>query len=145
MYQMDHLSHNDALALVEAVRKELEAEGKGAAVAIVDHHGELLAFLRTDGCLLASITIAINKAFTAARERRQTAAVGDQARNEGFPLTNFGDLRYVGWGGGVPIFFDGQCVGGIGVSGLAEQIDIDIAQRAIQVVEHLRSNDANTI
>ena len=48
----------------------------GAAVAVADPHGELIAFLRTDGCRPSSITLAMNKAYTAAgsRSRRRTWA-----------------------------------------------------------------------
>ena len=93
---------------------------QGAAVAVVDAHGELVAFLRTDGCGLASINIAIHKAFTAARERVESRVLGERSRTEGFPLTNFGDPRYVGWGGGVPIIVAGEVIGAVGVSGLTE-------------------------
>lgn len=64
------LSHQDAARIVGVIQQALEQRGLGAAIAVVDPHGELLAFLRTDGCKLPSINIAINKAFTAARERR---------------------------------------------------------------------------
>lgn len=97
------LSHTQAQLAVDAVRRRLEADGAGAAVAVVDPHGELIALLRTDGCPLASINNALNKAFTAAREGVDSATVGQQSREEGFPITNFGDLRYTGWGGGVPV------------------------------------------
>ena len=66
----------EARALGAMVADRLDATGEGAAVAVVDSHGELVAFLRTDGCGLASITIAINKAFTAARERVESGALG---------------------------------------------------------------------
>jgi glc operon protein GlcG len=105
------LSHADAMKVIAAIQKELEKENKGAAVAVADAHGELIAFLRTDGCRLPSINIAINKAFTAARERSESKAVGQASRENGFPMTNFGDLRYTGWGGGVPIVYQGQVVG----------------------------------
>ena len=68
MYQHYQLSHKDATRIVTAIQKKLERQKKGAAIAVCDAHGELLAFLRTDGCKLPSITIAMNKAFTAARE-----------------------------------------------------------------------------
>ena len=55
------LSHKDAVVVLHAVKSELERRNKGAAVAIVDEHGELLAFVRTDGCRLPSIIIAMNK------------------------------------------------------------------------------------
>lgn len=124
------LTHRQAAAAVAAVRARLEERGVGAAVAVVDDHGELLAFLRTDGCPLASIANAVNKAFTAAREGKESGDVGAAARAEGFPITNFGDLRYTGWGGGVPIFVDGRVVGAVGVSGLPEAEDVELARAA---------------
>jgi glc operon protein GlcG len=120
----------EARALIAMVGDRLEANGQDAAVAVVDRHGELVAFLRTDGCGLASITIAINKAFTAARERVESGALGERSRAEGFPLTNFGDPRYVGWGGGVPIVVAGEVIGAIGVSGLPEADDVELARWA---------------
>ncbi len=124
------LSHRDALRILASAQQELEANSRGAAVAVVDAHGELLAFLRTDGCPLASINNAINKAFTAARERAESRAIGDASREEDFPITNFGDLRYTGWGGGVPIGVEDEVVGAVGVSGLPEAEDMALARRA---------------
>ena len=72
MHQSYHLSHTDALKVVTAIQVELERDGRGAAIAVADEHGELIALLRTDGCPLASINNAINKAFTAARERKES-------------------------------------------------------------------------
>ncbi len=128
MRQITNLSHADALKIIGAIQKELEATNRGAAVAVVDAQGELIAFLRTDGCRLPSINIAINKAFTAARECRETRAIGESSRSVGFPMTNYGDLRYVAWGGGVPVKYQGQVVGAIGVSGLPEEEDMVLAR-----------------
>jgi len=128
MHTLPHLSHSDAARVIDVIRADLERQGKGAAIAVTDAHGELLAFLRTDGCKLPSITIAINKAFTAARERKASAEVGQSSREKGFPMTNFGDLRYTAWGGGVPIVHQGHVVGGVGVSGLPEDEDIVLAR-----------------
>lgn len=124
------IGHAEARDLVAMVVERLEAGGQAAAVAVVDTHGELVAFLRTDGCGLASINIAINKAFTAAREGVESRFLGERSRTEGFPLTNFGDPRYVGWGGGVPITVAGEVIGAIGVSGLPEEADIELARWA---------------
>lgn len=121
----------EARQLVAAVADRLEADGRGAAVAVVDAHGELVAFLRTDGCPLPSIKIAIQKAFTAARERSESRALGDKARAEDFPLTNFGEIGYVGWGGGVPIVADGAVIGALGISGLPEEDDMELARWAV--------------
>lgn len=119
------------LAVIQAA---LEHDAKGAAVAVVDAHGELIAFLRTDGCPLPSINNAIHKAYTAARERKPSAEIGRAAREQGFPITNFGDLRYTGWGGGLPILHDGVVIGAVGVSGLPEQEDIELARLGAAVI-----------
>ena len=127
MYQRFHLNHADAARIVEAIRAELDAQGKGAAIAVVDSQGELLAFLRTDGCKLPSITIAINKAFTAVREQRPSKEIGNSSREKQWPMSNFGDPRYTAWGGGVPIVYQNQTVGAVGVSGLPEEEDMVLA------------------
>ena len=134
MYQTQQLSYSDAQKILNVALEDalaaVERVGKGAAIAIADDHGELIAFIRTDGCPLSSITIAMNKAFTAARQRQESREVGEESRERNFPMTNFGDPRYVGWGGGVPIVVDGKVVGGIGVSGLPEEVDMEIARKA---------------
>ncbi len=128
MYQRYHLSHQDTLKIVAAIQVELEKQGKGAAIAVTDTQGELLAFLRIDGCKLPSVAIAINKAFTAAREQKESKIIGESSRKNEFPMTNYGDLRYNAWGGGVPIVYQGQTVGAVGVSGLSEAEDMELAQ-----------------
>ena len=130
------LSHHDAFRILHAAKADLEKRKKGAAVAVVDPHGELLAFLRTDTCRLSCIDVAINKAYTAAREQGESKALGDAAKREGFPLTNFGDLRYVTWGGGIPIHAEGHVVGAVGVSGMSEVEDTAVAQMAVALLGH---------
>jgi glc operon protein GlcG len=132
------IGYEEARALVGAVADKLEADGLGAAVAVVDAHGELVAFLRTDGCPLPSIRIATQKAFTAARERKESRALGDAARAEDFPLTNFGEIGYVGWGGGVPLITDDEVIGAIGISGLPEEEDMRLARWAAGTVSSSR-------
>ena len=127
MYTQTNLSHADALKIIDLIRDRLEAEDKGAAIAVCDRHGELIAFLRTDGCRLPSINIAINKAFTAAREEKPSRVVGEASRAGGWPMSNFGDARFTAWGGGVPVLYNGEIAGAIGVSGLPEEEDMVLA------------------
>lgn len=134
MYQNYQLSHHDAQRIIQAIQSKLEETGRGAAIAVADTHGELIAFLRTDGCKLPSLYIAMNKAFTAAREQRESKAIGDSSREKQWPMTNFGDLRYTAWGGGVPIVYNGQTVGAIGVSGLPEEEDILLARMGASLI-----------
>ena len=128
MPQRTEIGHADAQAIIQTIAVELDAMGAGAAVAVTDPHGELVAFLRTDGCPLPSVDNAIHKAFTAAREGVESATIGERSRQEAFPITNFGDLRYTGWGGGVPIVVGGSVIGAVGVSGLPEHRDIELAR-----------------
>ena len=134
MNPIPSLSHHDATRIIDAIRSELEKQRKGAAIVVVDPHGELVAFLRTDGCRLSSITIAINKAYTAAREQIESGELGERSRREGFPMTNFGELRYVTWGGGVPIVVDGHTIGAVGVSGLPEEEDLALARMGANLI-----------
>ena len=135
MYEKTCLSLADAQRILGAIQTELKRTGRGAAIAIADDHGERLAFARTEGCPLPSITIAMNKAFTAARERKPSRDVGEASRKEGFPMTNFGDPRYVGWGGGVPIVHEGRTIGGVGVSGLPEDEDMALAEKGVAALQ----------
>ena len=134
MYQTMNLSHVEAQEMIAAVQKQLEADKQTAAVAVADSHGELIAFLRTDGCRLPPVSIAINKAFTAARERKESGAVGQSTRSSSHPMSNFGDIRYTGWAGGFPVLFEGKVIGAIGVSGLTEEEDARLARMAVELV-----------
>lgn len=131
MYQSMNLSHVEAQAMIGAIQKRLESEGKSAAVAVVDSHGELISFLRMDGCHLPPLYVAINKAYTAAREAKPSGAVGAASRQAPFPMTNFGSLRYTGWAGGFPVMHEGKAVAAIGVSGLDEKQEGELARLAI--------------
>ncbi len=133
MISLEQLSHDEAFRILSVAKAELEKRGKGAAVAVVDTHGELLAFLRTDTCRLSCIDVAINKAYTAAREQSESKGLGDSSKREGFSLTNFGNLRYVSWGGGSPIYSNGQVVGAVGVSGMSEEEDMAVAKLAAEL------------
>ncbi len=136
MYTTNNLDHHEAQKAISTIQSELERRGKAAVVAVADAHGELLALLRLSGAPLASIVIATNKAFTAARERKPSREIGQSSRHPetGFDTRYFGDDRYVGWGGGLPVWVDGVCVGAVGVSGLPEEVDIELAQMGVAAI-----------
>jgi glc operon protein GlcG len=134
MYQTYNLSHADAAKIIDAIRQELEKEGKGACIAVADAHGELLAFLRLDNSPLPPINVSINKAFTAARERTETYKISERLRENSFPMSNFGDPRYISWGGGVPVIYQGKVIGGVGVSGLPEEEDMVVAAKGVNAL-----------
>jgi glc operon protein GlcG len=133
MYQTYTLSHNDAQAMIEAVRSKAQDTGKAVCVAVADSHGELIAFLRMDGCHLPPVEIAMNKAYTAARERRGSGEVGNRMKEQGDPMTNLGSLRYTGFLGGLPVLHEGRVIGAVGVSGLSGEEDVELARVAVEL------------
>jgi len=104
-------------------------------IAVADAHGELIAFARMDGAPVSSIRVAANKAWTAARERKPTKDIGEKIRHpeKGFDIAFYGDRRFCGWGGGIPIWKDGD-VGAIGVSGLSSAEDIALASAGLELM-----------
>jgi glc operon protein GlcG len=129
MKHQTHLGHTEAQRAIEAIQTEIQRRGKAAVIAVADAHGELIALLRMDGARLPSIQIAANKAWTAAREQVPTRELGQKARHpqDGFDMAYFGDPRYIGWGGGLPVVVDGAVVGAVAVSGLPEAEDMELA------------------
>ena len=136
MQHQASLGHVEAQRAIEAIKAELLRQQKAAVITVADAHGELIGLLRLDGAPLPSILIATNKAWTAARERKPTRELGQSARDPhtGFDLAYFGDPRYIGWGGGVPVVIDGAVVGTVAVSGLPEQEDMEIVQLGIAAI-----------
>jgi glc operon protein GlcG len=136
MYQFRTLGHDDAQAAISAIQAELARRGAAAVIAVADAHGELIALLRLDGAPLASVVIATNKAWTAARERKPTRELGQSARDpeDGFDMAYYGDPRYIGWGGGVPVVVDGTVVGAVAVSGLPERVDMEVVQVGVAAI-----------
>ena len=74
-----------------------------------------------DGAPVSSIRIAANKAWTAARDRKSTQDIGDRVRHpeNGHDIAYYGDPKFVGWAGGIPVWRDGEVVGAVAVSGLS--------------------------
>jgi glc operon protein GlcG len=127
-----NLDYGEARRAIDAIVAEVERRGKAAVVAVADSRGELIAFVRMDGAPCSSITIAINKSFTAARAGKPTFDVGQRARDEN--IAYYGDARYIGWGGGVPVKKHGKVIGSVAVSGLPQEEDMEIVELGVSAI-----------
>jgi glc operon protein GlcG len=130
------IDYAEAKRTIDLLTAEIAQSGRAGVIAVVDPAGELIAFARMDGAPVSSIRIAANKAYSAARERKSTEEIGQKARHpeKGFEIAYFGDERFVGWGGGVPVWRDGEVVGAIAVSGLPQAEDIRLATWAAGLI-----------
>jgi uncharacterized protein GlcG (DUF336 family) len=125
--QRNGLSLEGAKKVIAAAVAEAKSQNApGAAIAVVDDGGNLIASERLDNTFAAGANISIGKARTAALFKRPTKAFEDiinKGRTAMATLADFTPLQ-----GGVPILMDGQVVGAIGVSGAASaQQDEDLA------------------
>jgi glc operon protein GlcG len=134
MFTIDRVSAQEAKQLIDFAVSEAEKLNRGIAIAVTGTEGELIAFLRMDGANAASSLISQNKAYTAARDTKDTQVMGKYMRDTNTPPAFWGDLHITGFGGGVAIVNNNKVIGGIGVSGLSQEEDIRIAKAAIAIV-----------
>jgi glc operon protein GlcG len=128
------LGEREARLAIEACAADLRRRKKVGSIAVADRHGELIAVLRMDGASLPSAGIATNKAFTSSRVCEPSGALGRAALADGSDVHYHGDARYVGWDGGAPVFYRGQCVGSVAVSGLTGVEDLEIAEIGVNAI-----------
>jgi uncharacterized protein GlcG (DUF336 family) len=116
-----------------------EAEQIPIAVAIADGGGHLLLLERMDGGRFHTVHSSTTKAVCAASNKRPTGARGAQAQSLdvahaiGLALAA-GPERWTAMEGGYPIIVDGECIGGIGVSGGSWEFDDRVARAAVEAI-----------
>jgi glc operon protein GlcG len=129
---MERAKYRDCQECIEIIlEKTLTDGGRPVSVAMVDDHGDLVAFGRMDGASPRSVTIALNKAYTAARMGRDTHIFAQRLAENRYDPSWFGDPRFTGLKGGVALKVGEGCVGGIGVAGRSVEKDFELAQCAL--------------
>ncbi|MEQ8899606.1 MAG: heme-binding protein [Roseovarius sp.] len=135
MMTVKRLDLADAGVLLEGARAKAAEIGVPMCIAITDEGGNLVAFERMDGGKVTSITIAIDKAFTAAGAKKATHEYGEVSQ-PGKPVYGIASAiggRLMVVGGGLPVVVGGDVVGGIGVSSGTPAQDREVAQAGIDV------------
>src|SRR5262249_28080793 len=118
------LTQEGARVVGDAVAAEARRRGVSPVAAVVDAGGELVYVWRPDGAQVASVGVAADKARTAAIYRRPSKEFEEQA-SHGRPSA-LHLARAVPLEGGMPVIYDGQVAGALGVSG-ASSADEDHA------------------
>ncbi|HRH59450.1 MAG TPA: heme-binding protein [Chitinophagaceae bacterium] len=108
-----------------AVQYAKTANAPGGAIAVVDNGGNLVYLVRLDGTFAAASEVATKKANTAALFKAPSSKLENSINGGRGALITVGHTFLQG---GVPIMYNGQVIGAIGVSGSASaQQDEDMA------------------
>jgi glc operon protein GlcG len=125
------LTSADVKKILAACEAEATKNKWAVSIAIVDDGGFLIGFTRMDGAAAITAEVATGKARTSAMTRRPSKFFEDRVKERpafaGFPA---GILIQ----GGLPIVYENECVGAIGVSGVQSHEDEQVAQAGANVV-----------
>src|ERR1700731_2439675 len=125
-----------AQAVIDAAVTEAKKRHWKMNVAVADSGGNLVAFQRMDGAMLASIQIAEHKARAAATFRRPTKVFED-----GINLMHLNYLLafdgIIASRGGIPLIEEGKIIGAIGCSGGTDSQDEVVSKAGVAVIEQL--------
>lgn len=134
---VDTVSLDTARRLADVAEDEAERLGVRIVVSIANAEGNLILLHRMDGAALASVSVARDKAYTAAAMQGPTHEFSEMGQPGGsaYGLHASDDGRLTLFGGGFPLERDGAIVGAIGVSGAPTEVDMEIARAAIEEFE----------
>ncbi len=119
-----------AAAAVAEARKN----GWLMAVAVVDPAGTLVYYEKMDDVQVASTTVALGKARSAALYKRPTKAFQDALAGGGMGLRILGLQGAVPVDGGLPLMSGGKLIGAIGVSGDLSENDAKCAAAGVSAL-----------
>jgi uncharacterized protein GlcG (DUF336 family) len=123
-----------AKQVMAAAEAEAKRRNWKMNIAVVDTNGELVNFERMEGAQIASGTISIGKARTAARFRRESR-VFYNAYETGHAYTGTLDPTLVASPGGFPLVEAGKLIGAVGCSGGTGDQDAAICKVGAEVVK----------
>jgi uncharacterized protein GlcG (DUF336 family) len=126
------LTLDDAKKLLAAGEAEAARNRWAVVIAVLNDSGILVALHAMDGARPGNPQTAINKAMTSAMTQRSSKVFEDWVvKDRRTSLLNMGFLPLQG---GLPIIVDGECLGSIGISGVASHEDEQIGVAAIKAV-----------
>ena len=119
--------------VIEAALTEARRRNWKVNIAVADSGGNLVAFKRMNGAMLAAIAIAEHKARAAATFRRPTKVFED-----GIQLMNLNYLLafdgVIASRGGIPLIQHGEIIGAVGCSGGTDSQDEIVSEAGAAVI-----------
>lgn len=126
------LAAADAEKILAACKAEAAKNKWNVTIAIVDDGGFLVLLERLDGAVAQSALIATCKAQTAAATRTPTKVLEDIVKDRPATVAFPGRVAVQG---GLPIMYQGECVGAVGVSGAKSNEDEQVAAAGLKALE----------
>jgi glc operon protein GlcG len=127
--------------IAAAVAEARGLNAPGGVIAVVDDGGNLMALERLDNTFAAGANISIGKARTAVLFKKPTRVFEEIIKNGRTAMVALPDAFFTPLQGGVPIEYEGQIVGGVGVSGAASaQQDEQLAIAGANAFKSLAMN-----
>ena len=123
-----------AKQVVAAAEAEAKKRNWKMNIAVVDTNGELVAFERMEGAQIASGSISVGKARTAARFRRESRLFYN-AFETGHGYVATLDPTLVASPGGFPLVEGGKLIGAVGCSGGTGDQDAAICKVGAEVMK----------
>jgi glc operon protein GlcG len=122
------ITADTAKKLAAPALAEAKKNNWAMAVAIVDPSGDLVYFEKMDDTQAGSTVVAVDKARSAARFKRETKAFQDALAAGGVGLRILALDGAVPVEGGIPLIVGGKIVGAIGASGGTSEQDGVVAR-----------------
>src|SRR5262245_13719821 len=133
------LTHAGAKKIADTAVAKAKQAGIAISVVVADSGGHIVVIERMDGGRFHTIHSATTKAVCAASNKRPTSSHGaqnqplDVAHALGLALAA-GPERWTAMEGACPAIVDGECIGGVGVSGGASATGERIAREAVESI-----------
>ncbi|MFV0466302.1 MAG: GlcG/HbpS family heme-binding protein [Lachnospiraceae bacterium] len=123
--------------LIRAVEQEAARMGVNVVIAVTNRGANPVAVHCMDDSFIASYDIALSKAYTCAAVKMSTLTLKSMSQPGGglYGIQNTNQGKIVIFGGGIPIFHNRVCIGGLGVSGGSEEQDTALAEYGEKLIK----------
>ena len=116
--------------------------GLKVVVAVSNEAARPMAVECMDDAYIASYDVALNKAFTVVALKMSTKTLSTLAAPGGslYGIQNTNNGKIVIFGGGDPLVYNGNIIGGLGVSGGSEEQDTALSAYGASIIDDIMKN-----